>query len=138
MRFLLSHVILVFKRNCLPFFLNVWELSRKSWWQHWHLPSEQLNTPAVWFINKEFVKILSTFGGWRYTWINLMLLKPLTLFSTCAFTPDFTNWNIFRLFGMKVLVKVKLLLFSIVLGWRSSLWGVCNTFCILTSTIFSG
>ena len=30
MRFLTSHVILVFKKNCLPIFLNVWELSSKS------------------------------------------------------------------------------------------------------------
>ena len=45
-----------------------------------------------------------------------MFLKPLTLFSTCVFTPDFTKSNIFGLFGLKVVIKVKLLLFSIVLG----------------------
>ena len=75
--------------------------------------SEHLNTPAVLFVNKEIVKILFRFGGCHFAWINLMFSKPLTLFSTIAFTPDFTKSNIFELFGLKVLMKVKLLLFSI-------------------------
>ena len=47
-----------------------------------------------------------------------MLLKPLTLFSTIVLTPDFTKSNIFELFGLKVLMKVRLLLFLIVLDVR--------------------
>ena len=66
MRFLLSHVIFVFKKNCLPTFLNVYEISSKSCWQHRHLLSEHLNTPAVLFVNKKFVQILFRFGGCRF------------------------------------------------------------------------
>ena len=147
MRFLLPHVIFFFKKNCLPTFLNVYEIPSKSCWQHEHLLSEHLNTPAVLFVNKKFVKIPFRFGGCRFAWINLRFLKPLTLFSTSIFTPDFTKSNIFRLFGLKVLMKVKLLLFFFylllllslfVLGWRSSVWGIFNAFCIPISTTFSG
>ena len=125
MRFLLSHVIFVFRKNCLPTFLNVYEIPSKRCWQHRHLLSEHLNTPAVLFLNKEFVKILFRFGGCRFAWINLMFLKPLTLFSTSVFTPDFNKSNIFGLFGLKVLIEVKLLLFSVVLGWSSFVWRIC-------------
>ena len=119
-RFLLLHVIFVFQKNCLPTFLNVYEISSKSYWHHRQLLSEHLNTPTILFVNKEFVKILFRFGGGRFAWINLMFLKPLTLFSTSVFTPDFTKSNMFGLFGLKVVMKFKLLLFLIVLGWRSS------------------
>ena len=123
MRFLLSHVILIFRKNCLPMFLNVYEIRSKSCWQHRHLLFEHLNTSAVLSVNKEFLIILFRFGGCRFAWINLISLKPLTLFSTSVFTPDFTKSNIFGLFELKVLMKVKLLLFPIVLCWHSLLWG---------------
>ena len=112
------------------------EIPSKICWQHRHVLSEHLNTPAVLFVNKEFVKILFRFGGCHFAWINLVFLKPLTLFSNSVFTPDFTKSNIFRLFGLKVLVTVKLLLFPIVLGCRSSIWGIFDAFCIPISTIF--
>ena len=67
-----------------------------------------------------------------------MFLNPLTLFSTGAFTPDFTKLNIFGLFGLKVLVIVKLLLFPIILPWRSSVGGIFIAFCIPISANFSG
>ena len=54
-----------------------------------------------------------------------MFLKPLTLFSISPdFKPDFTKSNVFGLFELKVLMKVKLLLFSTVLGWRSSVYRI--------------
>ena len=136
MRFLLSHVIFVFRKNCLPTLLNVYEIPSKSCWQHRHLLSEHLNMPAVLYVNKEFVKILFRFGGCCFAWINLMFLKPLTLLSTSVFMPDFTKSNILGLFGLKVLMKVKLLLFSIILGWHSSVWRIFNAFCIPISTTF--
>ena len=67
-----------------------------------------------------------------------MFLTALTLFSTSVFTADFTKSNIFELFGLKVLMKVKLLLFSIALGWRSSVWGIYNAPGIPVSTTFLG
>ena len=57
-----------------------------------------------------------------------MYLKPLTFFSTSALTPSFNSSNIVGLFGLEVLMKVNFLLFSIVLGWRSSAWGIFNSF----------
>ena len=54
-----------------------------------------------------------------------MFLKPLRLFSTSVFTPDFTKLNILRLLGLKVLTKVKLLFFSVFLGWPSSVFYYC-------------
>ena len=125
-------------RNCLPTFLNVFEISSKSCWQHKHLISEHLNTSAVLFVNKKFVKTIFRFGGCRFAWTSPMFLKPLTLFSTSVFTPDFIKSNIFELFGWKVLLKVKLLLFSVVLGWRNSVWEIFNAFCIPISATFSG
>ena len=136
MRFLLSHVIFVLKKNCLPTFLNVYVIFSKICWQHRHLLSEYLNRPAVLFVNKEFVKTLFRFGGCHFAWINLMFLKPLTLFSISVFTPDFTKLIIFGLFGLKVIMKVKLLLFSIVLGWRSSVWGIFNAFIFQFQQLF--
>ena len=124
MRFLLSHVILIFRKNCLPMFLNVYEIPSKSCWQHRHVLSEDLNTSAVLSVNKEFLIILFRFRGCRFAWINLIFLKPLTLFLASVFTPDFTKSNIFGLFELKVLMKVKLLLFSTVLGWLSSVYGI--------------
>ena len=136
MRFLLSHVIFVFKKNCLPTFLNVYAISSKSWWHHKHLLSEHLNTPAVLFVNKEFVKALFRFGGCRFASINLIFLKTLTLFSTSVFSPDFTKSNILGLFGLKLLMKAKLLLFSIVLSWLSSVRGIVNAFSIKFQQLF--
>ena len=57
-----------------------------------------------------------------------MYLKPLTFFSTSALTPGLNSSNIAGLFGLEVLMKVKFLLFSIVLGWLSSVWGIFNSF----------
>ena len=68
---------------------------------------------AILFADKEFVKLLFRFGGCRSAWISL---KSLTLFSTSLFTVVFTKSIIFGLFGLKVLMKDTLLLFSIVLG----------------------
>ena len=67
-----------------------------------------------------------------------MFLKPLTLFSTSVFTPDFTKSNILELFRLKVLIKIILLLFSISLGWRSSVGGIFNAFCVPISANFLG
>ena len=94
-----------------------------------HLLPEYLNKPVVLFVNKKFFRILFRFGGCRFAWINLMFLKTLTLFSTSVFTPDFTKSNIFELFWLEVLMKVKLL-FPIVLGCYRSIWGIFNAFWI--------
>ena len=67
-----------------------------------------------------------------------MFLKPLTLFSTSVFTPDFTKSNILELFRLKVLIKIILLLFSISLGWRSSVGGIFNAFSVPISANFLG
>ena len=130
MWFLLSHVILVFKKNCLWTFLNIEVVDGigncclSNW--IWYL-----------FYLYEFVKILFRFGGCRFQWINVMSLK-LLFFSTSVFSPDFTKSKRFQLLGLKVLKKVKLLLFSIVSDWSSSVWGSFNAFGISMSTIFSG
>ena len=97
MRFLLSRIISFLKKKCLPTFSNACEVSSKSCWQHRHLLSEHLNTPTILFVNKIFVKILFRFGG-CFTWVNLMFLKPLTLFSTSVFAPNFTKLYIYSIF----------------------------------------
>ena len=120
---------------CLTVFLNVYETF--SSWKPRHLLSEHLKTLAILFVNKWFVKICFRFGGCRFAWINLMFLKPLTSFSTSVFTAGFTKLYILGLFGLKVLLKVKLLLFSVVLGRCITVWGFFNGLYIQISTTFS-
>ena len=61
----------------------------------------------------EFVKILFRFRGCCFQWISLTSLRLLMLFSTSAFSPDFTKWKSFQLLDWKYFRKLNCCYFQL-------------------------
>ena len=63
------------------------------------------NTPDAWLVDNDLANTLFRLGGCLFAWINLMSLKPFTLFSTSILALAFIELNALGLLGLKVLMK---------------------------------